>query len=181
VNRLPKLDASCGKHFSYRDLVECGETWETAARTGSPIDNVPLRRETYAALRALCRDILDPVADRFGTPVLTYGFASARLSARIPGRIAPRIDQHASCELGTGGALICARKGAAVDFLVPDVSSIELARWLVAETPFDRIYFYSDDRPIHVSTGPEGKGTVVRMRRGPSGRLVPRVVRPGTL
>jgi hypothetical protein len=48
--------------------------------------------------------------------------------------------------------------------------------WVVENTPFDRLYFYADDRPIHVSVGPENKREVVWMRKGKSGRLIPRVV-----
>lgn len=178
MNRLPKPDAQCGRHFSYRDLIECGETWKAAAATGLPIDNVPLRRETYAAIRKLCRAVLDPLAERFGVPELTYGFASPRLASRIPGRIAPRLDQHASCELDRRGVPVCIRLGAAVDLIVPGVGSLEVARWIVARLAFDRLYFYADDRPIHVSAGPENTRAVVRMSRGPSGRFVPQTVHP---
>jgi hypothetical protein len=177
VNRLPKLDAPCGRHFRYRDLIECGDTWKAAAANGSPIDNVPLRRETYAALRGLCRRILDPIAERFGVPELTYGFASPLLTARILRRIAPRLDQHASCELGRRGVPVCARLGAAVDLIVPGVSSLDVARWIVSRLAFDRLYFYGEDRPIHVSAGPERSAAVVRMKQGPSGRRAPRVLK----
>jgi hypothetical protein len=42
--------------------------------------------------------------------------------------------------------------------------------------PFDRLYFYGEDRPIHISYGPNQDRQVVRMTLGKSGRLVPRVV-----
>jgi len=32
------------------------------------------------------------------------------------------------------------------------------------------------DRPIHVSSGPEASRSIVHLRRGPSGRRVPRVI-----
>ena len=47
---------------------------------------------------------------------------------------------------------------------------------MVANTPFDRLYFYGADRPIHVSHGPEHRRQVVRMLAGKDGRLLPRVV-----
>jgi hypothetical protein len=53
---------------------------------------------------------------------------------------------------------------------------LEVARWVAANTPFDRLYFYGPDRPIHVSYGPEQSRQIVIMRAGPSGRLLPRVV-----
>jgi len=62
-----------------------------------------------------------------------------------------------------------------VEFVVEDQSMLEVAQWIVANAPFDRLYFYGDDKPIHVSFGPEHSRQVVRMAAGRSGRLVPRV------
>jgi hypothetical protein len=64
-----------------------------------------------------------------------------------------------------------------VDFIVDDESMLEVARWIVANTPFDRLYFYGDDRPVHVSYGPEQSGQVVVMMPGKLNRLIPRVTR----
>ena len=50
-----------------------------------------------------------------------------------------------------------------------------VARWIVANTPFDRLYFSGDDLPLHVSYGPEQARQVVVMVAGPSGWLLPRV------
>ena len=63
----------------------------------------------------------------------------------------------------------------AVDFLVPDESMLEVARWIVANTPFDRLYYYGDHKPLHVSAGPEANGAIVVMTETDSGRRVPRV------
>ena len=57
----------------------------------------------------------------FGAIKLTYGFASPALTRQIKGRIDPKIDQHASCEVTTRGAPVCPRFGAAVDFLVESI------------------------------------------------------------
>jgi hypothetical protein len=65
--------------------------------------------------------------------------------------------------------------GAAVDFIVEDESMLEVAQWVVANTPFDRLYFYGDDLPLHVSFGPDHSRHVIRMGAGKSGRLIPRV------
>jgi hypothetical protein len=62
-----------------------------------------------------------------------------------------------------------------VDFPIEDEDMLEAARWVAANTPFDRLYFYGPDLPIHVSYGPEHTRQVVRMLPGQSGRLVPRV------
>ena len=53
---------------------------------------------------------------------------------------------------------------------------LEVTQWVVADTPFDRIYFYGDDKPTHVSFGQNHDGEIVRMVISKSGRLTPRVV-----
>jgi hypothetical protein len=66
--------------------------------------------------------------------------------------------------------------GGAIDFIVEDESMLEVAHWIVAKTPFDRLYFYGDDRPIHVSFGPNNDRQIVRMVADGRDRLLPRVV-----
>jgi hypothetical protein len=176
------LDDSCGEHFTYRELIECGETWgRLASPGGEGIDNVPRVEQTFAALRALCATVLDPAVIRFGRVVLTYGFASQALTKHIRGSIAPAIDQHAGHETNRAGTPICPRPGAAVDFFVPGVDGREVARWLAEATAFDRMYFYDPDRPLHVSAGPANTRQVIHMRRTLSGRRVPRIVEAGSL
>lgn len=53
---------------------------------------------------------------------------------------------------------------------------LEVAQWLVQNTPFDRLYFYGNDKPLHVSYGEEHSRAIVLMLPGKSGRLVPKVV-----
>lgn len=72
---------------------------------------------------------------------------------------------------------MCERGGQACDLRVPGVSSEVVAEFIWRELPFDRVYLYGADRPLHVSWGPKPLGMVVRMERSRSGRLVPRVVR----
>ena len=61
-----------------------------------------------------------------------------------------------------------------MDFLVHDEDMVEVARWVGTHCRFDRIYVYGNDRPIHVSVGPENSRQVVRMEmRG--NRTVPKV------
>jgi hypothetical protein len=142
------------KFFRYSDLIECGSTWD---RFG--VDNWPKRQESYAGIQALCIKILDPVVDRFGPATLTFGFASAELDRMIRehnGRpnTTRRGDQHAGHELNREGRPYCPRLGQACDFRIQGVSSRDVAKWLVANVPFDRLYWYGNDRPIHVSYGP---------------------------
>ena len=175
------LDALCGAHFTYGKLIVCGETCVRLldeSDRSQPFDNLPREAETFAAMRALCSVVLDPVVEHFGPIELTYGFASAQLTREIKEHIHPPLDQHAGHELNRAGKPVCPRLGLAVDFRVANVDSRLVARWIVENTTFDRLYFYKPDRPVHVSVGPENTHQIVHMRRGPSGRGVPRVLSP---
>ena len=175
------LDAPCGVHFSYRDLIACGETCvRLLAESDRPqsFDNLPRETETFAAMRALCAVVLDPVVDHFGAVELTYAFASTQLTREIKGRICPALDQHAGHERNRAAKLISPRLGLAVDFLVPGIDSRVLAQWIATSTDFDRLCFYEPDRPLHISVGPDRVHQIVHMRQGPSGRRVPRVLTP---
>lgn len=171
--RVPELDEPCGKNLTFRSFVECGQT---QAQTGCP--NVPRSAKTYNALYALAAQILDPVIEYFGGIRLTYGFCSAELARAIPGRIAPELDQHASCEVNRRGNLICSRGGAACDFIVDDEDMFEVADWIIANLDFDRLYVYGADRPIHVSWGPEMAHAAFQLTMRGSGKAVPQVYRP---
>jgi DNA phosphorothioation-associated putative methyltransferase len=172
---LPALDERCGRFLTFRDLIHCGETQGV---TGLP--NLPEQVESCNALLELAEQVLDPVIEWFGMIRLTYGFCSPALAKAIRtrgcGPIDPARDQHAAHEQNRRGNPVCPRLGAAVDFIVEDEDMREVARWVAANTPFDRLYIYGPDRPIHVSHGPEQSRQVVVMRQGPSGRLVPRVL-----
>jgi DNA phosphorothioation-associated putative methyltransferase len=168
---LPALDDNCGRFLTFRNLIECGETQE---RLG--LANLPMQPESYGALRRLALDLLDPVIEEYGMIKLTYGFSSPELARAIPARIAPKLDQHASCELNRRRLPICPRLGAAVDFIVEYESMLEVAQWIVQNCQFDRLYYYGDDRPIHVSVGPECQQAVVLMKLRRDGREGPQKV-----
>lgn len=172
---MPNLDEQCSRYFTYRDLIECGKSWNDAASGGRPIDNVPKDPETWVGIARLASTILDPVTDHFGRPQLTYGFASPRLARKIARRIAPALDQHAGCERSRDGTLVCGRGGQAADFSIPGVSTLAVASWVATTLPFDRIYFYGADRPLHVSACQSPHGSIVLLEeRG--GRRFPRNV-----
>ena len=164
------LDTPCGRFLVLRDLVEAGETWR---RTRVP--NLPERPETVASMHRLTEEILDPVIAEFGRLEVTYGFASRALMRLVPGRIDSTRDQHAGHELKADGTPICPRLGQAADFRVEGVCSGRIARWIAERLPFDRIYFYGVDRPLHVSVGPEEKRMLVTMLTSAGGRRVPQV------
>lgn len=166
---IPPVEQPCGKYFHYRDFIECGET-----QLSSSIENVPRQPESFNALYDLATKILDPVIDYFGGIKLTYGFCSHALSKHINGRNAPRLDQHASYECSSRGRLICDRGGAACDFVVPDEDMEEVARWIMENLPFDRLYFYGKTRPIHVSYAEKPQGVAYEMCERATGRRIPR-------
>jgi hypothetical protein len=170
------LDANCGRNFKFRQLIECGETWE---RSEGRIANVPNQPETWAAMEMLSEKILDRVFERYGNVVLTYGFSSSELSAAIKkhgGGISPDRDQHAGHELNRRGKPICSRLGMAADFRIAGIGSRLVARWITENTEFDRLYFYGDEKPLHVSVGLQATGDIVEMR-GLRGARVPRRIR----
>lgn len=169
---LPRLDQPASAFFTFEDLCHCGETWQAMR-----VDNVPLQAETYEAISRLCETILDAVVREFGQLRLTYGFAGQELARKVPGRISPKLDQHAGHELRASGEPICPRLGQAADFHVDGVSSVIVGRFIAGTLAFDRLYLYGPDRPLHVSVGPEQARAIFEMRwRG--SRRVPRALRP---
>lgn len=158
-------------NFKAIDLLQAGKTW---AQTR--VLNAPEQPETWTSLRRLCEEVLEPVRARFGPPRITYGFASCALTRKIHVRIAPALDQHAGHEVKRSGQPICCRLGQAVDFFVPGVSSVDVALWIVEKLPFDRLYFYGEDRPLHVSVGPDNSRQITAMLASANGRSVPRQV-----
>jgi len=161
------LDAPASRHFTFRQLVECGETFY---RRAVPTAEAPQQAASWEMLAGLALHILDPVVDELGPVQLTYCFAPASLTREIQRRkrtekihalIDPRVDQHAACELKENGEPICERPGAAVDFRVPGKSMVEVVRWLVEsmpKLPIDKLYYYGEERPVHVSWSPSPEG-----------------------
>jgi len=166
---FPDLDQRCGFNLTYRHFIECGETQER-----TKIANLPLKVQTYNALNELATKLLDPIIEYFGAIRLTYGFCSLELSKQIHSRVAPKLDQHAAHEIDKNGKPICNRLGAACDFIVEDENMREVADWVIANLPFDRLYFYGEDRPIHLSFGPQNSRAAFQLQKTPSGATVPR-------
>lgn len=172
---IPDLDELCGDNLTYRQLIECGETQQW-----TKLKNLPKQPDSYTALYELAKNVLDPVIEYFGMIQLTYGFCSPELSKHIATRIAPKLDQHSAHELNSKKNFICPRLGAAVDFIVEDENMNDVAEWIIQNTPFDRLYFYGENRPIHVSYSPQPKGECVDMIENKAGRQVPKVRRVST-
>lgn len=173
------LDQKAGEHFTFRKLIECGETWLESHREGRRVPNLPVQDSSRLAMLQLATTVLDPIWNHYGPITITYGFCSPELARLIskkanPG-IAPAVDQHASCEVNTSGNVICSRQGAACDFYVDGMKAQmnEVAHWVANSLRFDSIYYYGKDRPLHISVGPEMKHTVLLMSTDDSGRRKP--------
>lgn len=171
---LSRLNEACSRHFRFRDLVACGESYDRLRQERPEFTNAPQSEESWTALASLATKILDPVVDRFGSLKLTYAFTDAALARAVPGRNDPSLDQHAAHECTRRGTRICDRDGAAADFFVSGVPSNLVARYVRTELPYDRLYFYSVDRPIHVSWSQVPAREVWVLSTGPRGRRVPR-------
>jgi hypothetical protein len=54
---------------------------------------------------------------------------------------------------------------------------LEVAQWIGANTNFDRIYFYGNECPLHVSVGPESSKQVTLMLQSKSSnQKIPRTM-----
>ena len=140
------INDKCSKYFSYIDFIECSDTQKKVR-----VDNSPKELKTYEAISYLATKIMDPILEQFGQPQITYGLCSQNLQKHIKKNVAPNLDQHAGSELNSKGNLICPREGFAVDFRIANVGSKIVADYIVKELNFDRLYYYGNDRPIHVS------------------------------
>ncbi|WP_281647955.1 hypothetical protein [Parendozoicomonas sp. Alg238-R29] len=149
------LTDMCSQHFTYRELIHCGETFQR-----SDIPNLPQQPSSWQALSDLAIQLLDPVVEQFGPLKLSYGFCSPALSRarqalakerNILPAIYPSLDQHVCHELNAKGQPVCERGGAACDFIVPGVSTLDVTLWIARHLPFDRIYYYGSSNSVHVS------------------------------
>ncbi|MBY5980544.1 hypothetical protein [Ferrimonas balearica] len=147
------------------------------------IDNAP-NQESFRALELLVANILVPLSYELGVPKLTYGFTSSEILRYLrkhhPRHMAPELDQHAAHEVGVSGKRICKRDGAACDIVFPDRCMREVAALVADNLPFDRMYFYGNKRPVHISYGPEHSRQIVLLSEI-RGRRMPRVIDAKTL
>jgi hypothetical protein len=141
------------------------------------IENQPSTSESRQALEQLIKDILLPIERKFKRPQITYGFTSSELKRYIakhsPKGTAPELDQHASCEMNGKNNEICKRGGAACDFIVDGVSTAVVVRYIVKHLNFDRIYYYGNDRSVHVSVSEQPHKHLQIMLVSESGRRYP--------
>jgi hypothetical protein len=161
-----------GKYLNLENFCNCSQTYYKYAKEINP---TPKNPASIVAIKELNQYIIEPVIEYFGREKfnLTYGFCSPDLkrfldkkdplTGKKNGRIAPAIDQHMAHETKKNGKYYCERLGAACDFLIIDVSSNQLVEWILEQKlPFDSLYFYGNERPIHISYGPQHKRDIWR-------------------
>lgn len=143
--------------------------------------NTPRTQESTIALERLLLDILLPINRAIGKPSITYGFTSFSLKKYIqklsPSGTSPDLDQHSAFERNSSGKQICSRGGAACDFFIEGIPSSDIVRYIVNSLNYDRVYYYGNDRPVHVSIHPaeslkhlQVMGTSEKGRRYPGKR-----------
>lgn len=156
------------RYLTLQEFCTCTQTYRKYADRINPYPENP--EETIPALEALCEHILDPVIAHFGRDrfQLTYGFCSKDLKRFLAqkdpetgiknGRVDPSLDQHMAHEKNRNGKYYCDRLGAACDFRIVGLESDRLVEWILEQRlPFDSLYYYGSDRPIHISYGLQHK------------------------
>lgn len=160
-----------GKVLDFAGILHFTQTYRKYA---DQIDPYPKNlEETIPSLEVLCQHILDPAIDYFGKDrfQLTYGFCSKDLkrflSQRDPetgmkhGRVDPSRDQHMAREKNRNGRYYCDHLGAACDFRIVRMDSDRLVKWILEQQlPFDSLYYYGSDRPIHISYGSQHRQNI---------------------
>ena len=142
-------------------------------------DNTPESENSLLWLKQLEDKILTPLEGSFGATTITYGFTSHELIREVlkqsPAHIAPELDQHAAHEVNTKGRRICKRDGAACDIYINGYENQMqvIASYIIDNLEFDRLYFYGDSRPLHISVGPEQSRFVQIMTTRPDGKRHP--------
>ena len=167
----PVGEMKLGQYLTLEEFCTCTQTYQ---KYTDRIDPYPENlAETIPALEALCQHILNPVIAHFGRDrfQLTYGFCSKDLKRFLAqkdpqtgmknGRVDPSRDQHMAHEKNRNGNYYCSRLGAACDFRIVGLGSYRIVEWILEQQlPFDSLYYYGGDRPIHVSYGLQHKRSI---------------------
>ena len=160
-----------GKYLTLEEFCTCTNTYQKYVLQINPFpQNLT---ETLPAIQDLAHFILEPIIDYFGIDNfrLTYGFCSQDLKKYLAkkdpetgqknGRVTPEIDQHIAHEINKNGKYYCQRLGAACDFMIVGEKSDRIIDWILSQQlPFDSLYYYGAERPIHISYGPQHKRSI---------------------
>jgi len=139
------------------DLCACSSTYKEIRHSMKSV-NFPVQTESLYALEDLIEWILLPLHREFGYEniKLSYGFCGEELRSHLIKRkalICPKVDQHSSHELNSKGRRVCKHDGAACDLQIAGIDSRKLVVYLT-HLHFDSIYYYGEQRPVHVSYQP---------------------------
>lgn len=143
------------------------------------VDNSPTEKASTDFILAMIEHILLPIENKFGRIKVTYGFVSAELNTHIQKNSSsgtcPSIDQHSSTELNKKHNHICERGGLACDFVVVGFEERMdiITTFIVNNLSFDKIYYYGNDRPLHVSINDQPKAHLQIMNTSSKGRRIP--------
>jgi len=143
------------------------------------LDNFPKEVESINSILELIETVLLPVNKKFGDVKITYGFVSQELNRYIqknsPSGTYPSIDQHTASELNNANNHICKRHGSACDFFINGFENKmdQVMLFIVKNLDFDKIYYYGNDRPLHVSVGNESEKHLQIMNVSDKGRRIP--------
>ncbi|GEM79584.1 hypothetical protein [Vibrio superstes] len=157
----------------YNKLID----WHCIKHPTYALDNQP-NDDSKPYLDALVENILLPIEKQFGEVTITYGFNSSRLNRfvqRTNSRdTGPKEDQHAALEYNLANRRICARDGASCDIAVKGYENrMHLVALFISEhLPFDRLYFYGSQSPLHISFGPNHSKYIQYRRTREDGRRV---------
>ena len=130
-------------HFTLAEMTVS----QTASRKG--IKNTPGAAETEA-LYQLCKNVLEPVRQHFGKPVIvTSGYRSPRLNRAIGGS---STSQHC--------------KGEAADFTVAGAPNADVLDWMHRNLNYDQLIDeFNPGGWIHVSYSPRMRNQELSARR----------------
>jgi len=143
------------------------------------IDNRPTGSNTKVLICDLLEQLLIPVEREFGDITISYGFTSAALNRYIqknsPAGTCPAIDQHSGFETNKNNNAICQRGGLACDFKVAGFENkMEvIAKFIVDNLCFDKLYYYGADKPIHLSISAAPQQHLQIMNISKNGRRIP--------
>jgi hypothetical protein len=143
------------------------------------LDNTPKASESILSAILILETVLLPINKKFGDVKITYGFVSPELNRYIQKNSSsgtyPSLDQHAASELNQANKQICKRHGLACDFIVNgyEKQMDEVMLFVVNHLDFDKIYYYGNDRPLHVSVGNESERHLQVMNVSDKGRRIP--------
>lgn len=129
---VTEIKPAFARHFSLSEFI----TSETALRKN--INNTP-PQEVIENLRALCRNVLDPLRERTGSVLISSGYRSPLLNKAVGGA---QNSHH--------------MKGWAADFTCPGLTVRQVFDIIKADYPFNEL-INEYDRWIHVSYNGDNK------------------------